>query len=54
MMEIIKLNATPRPLSGKGPSRRLRRTAQIPAIAYGRDLAATTLAVSPKALLSAC
>jgi large subunit ribosomal protein L25 len=52
MMEIIKLNATPRPLSGKGPSRRLRKTAQIPAVAYGRELAATTLAVSPKALLS--
>src|ERR1700722_14731939 len=52
MMEIIKLTATPRPLSGKGPSRRLRKTAQIPAVAYGRELAATTLAISPKALLS--
>jgi large subunit ribosomal protein L25 len=50
-MDIIKLNATPRPLSGKGPARRLRRNDQIPAVAYGRDLAATTLAVSPKALL---
>jgi large subunit ribosomal protein L25 len=52
MMEIIKLNATPRPASGKGPSRRLRRADQIPAIAYGRDLTATPIAVSPKALLS--
>ena len=52
MMEIIKLNATPRPLSGKGPSRRLRKTAQIPAIAYGPKLQATSLAVSPKALLT--
>jgi large subunit ribosomal protein L25 len=50
-MEIIKLNATPRPLSGKGPSRRLRKSAQIPAVAYGRELKATQLAVSPKALL---
>jgi large subunit ribosomal protein L25 len=50
-MDIIKLNATPRTESGKGPSRRLRRNEQIPAVAYGRDLAATTLAVSPKALL---
>src|SRR5512140_3141473 len=51
MMEIIKLNATPRSESGKGPSRRLRKSAQIPAIAYGKELAATQLAVSPKALL---
>jgi large subunit ribosomal protein L25 len=50
MMEIIKLNATPRPDAGKGPSRRLRLAAQIPAIAYGRELAATKIAVSPKAL----
>ena len=51
MMEIIKLNASPRPEAGKGPSTRLRREGKIPAIAYGRDLAATPLAVSPKALL---
>jgi large subunit ribosomal protein L25 len=51
MMEIIKLTATLRPQGGKGPSRRLRRQDQIPAIAYGRDLGATPLSVSPKALL---
>ena len=50
-MEIIKLSATPRVDSGKGPSNRLRRTGQIPAIAYGKDLAPTSVAVSPKALL---
>jgi large subunit ribosomal protein L25 len=50
MMEIIKLNATRRAEAGKSPSRRLRKTAQIPAIAYGRELAATKLAVAPKAL----
>jgi len=50
MMEIIKLNATKRPESGKGPSTRLRRQGQIPAIAYGRDLTPTPIAVSPKAL----
>lgn len=50
MMEIIKLNATRRPDAGKSPSRRLRRTAQIPAIAYGRELPATKIAVAPKAL----
>lgn len=51
MMEIIKLNANRRPDAGKGPSRRLRKTAQIPAVAYGKDLAAVKLAVAPKALL---
>jgi large subunit ribosomal protein L25 len=51
MMEIIKLTATRRTQSGKGPARRLRAKAQIPAVAYGRDLASTTIAVSPKALL---
>src|SRR5262245_42626607 len=50
-MEIIKLSATRREDSGKGPSIRLRRAGQIPAVAYGRDLAATPVAVSPKALL---
>ena len=51
-MEIIKLSATRRVDSGKGPSNRLRRSGQIPAIAYGKDLAPTAVAVSPKALLS--
>ncbi|UQA63514.1 50S ribosomal protein L25/general stress protein Ctc [Polyangium aurulentum] len=50
-MEISKLSATPRQESGKGPSNRLRRTGQIPAICYGKELAATQVAVSPKALL---
>jgi large subunit ribosomal protein L25 len=50
-MEIIKLSATPRADSGKGPSGRLRRTGQIPAIAYGRHIAPLSVAVSPKALL---
>jgi large subunit ribosomal protein L25 len=52
MMEIIKLNATRRTETGKGPARRLRKSGQIPAIAYGRELAATQLAVPPKALLA--
>ncbi len=50
-MEIIKLSATRRADAGKGPSNRLRRAGQIPAIAYGKDLAALPVAVSPKALL---
>ena len=50
-MEIIKVNAARRPDSGKSPSNRLRRTGKIPAIAYGKDLPATPLAVAPKDLL---
>ncbi|XXX74715.1 50S ribosomal protein L25/general stress protein Ctc [Sorangium sp. So ce134] len=50
-MEIIKLNATKREESGKSASSRLRRAGQIPAIAYGRELAPLSVAVSPKALL---
>jgi large subunit ribosomal protein L25 len=51
-MEIIKLSATRRTAAGKGPSNRLRRAGQIPAIAYGKELAPTAVAVSPKALLT--
>jgi len=51
MMEIIKLSATPRQESGKGPSNRLRRTGNIPAICYGKGLESFPVAVSPKALL---
>ncbi len=49
-MEITKLSATKRFDQGKGPARRLRAQGSIPAIAYGKKLAATPLAVSPKEL----
>jgi large subunit ribosomal protein L25 len=49
-MEIIKLSATKRSEQGKGPSRRLRVEGRIPAVAYGKSLAALSLAVDPKAL----
>jgi large subunit ribosomal protein L25 len=49
-MEIIKLSATKRSEQGKGPSRRLRVEGRIPAVAYGKTLAALPLAVDPKAL----
>lgn len=52
VMEIIKLTASPRNESGKGPASRLRRAGLIPAIAYGPKLAATRIAVSPKSLTS--
>jgi large subunit ribosomal protein L25 len=49
-MTTNTLVATPRPQGGKGPSRRLRATGQIPAVAYGTDLPATALSISPKEL----
>ena len=51
-MELIKMTASRRTASGKGPSNRLRAEGKIPAVAYGRDLAAVHVAVAPKALLS--
>ena len=47
----LGLDATARQAAGKSEARRLRRTGQIPAIAYGKGLAATAIAVSPKAVL---
>lgn len=50
-MEIIKLSATHREERGKGPSGRLRRGGQIPAIAYGLAAAPLPIAIAPKGLL---
>ncbi|MBL8743444.1 MAG: 50S ribosomal protein L25 [Myxococcales bacterium] len=52
-MEISKLTATTRTEFGKGPARRLRNAGQIPAVAYGKKLEATALAVDPKVLKTA-
>jgi large subunit ribosomal protein L25 len=49
-MTTNTLVASLRPIGGKGPSRRLRAEGKIPAVAYGADIAATSLAVSPKEL----
>jgi large subunit ribosomal protein L25 len=49
-MTTNTLVASLRPLGGKGPCRRLRAEGKIPAVAYGADIAATSLAVSPKEL----
>jgi large subunit ribosomal protein L25 len=49
-MTTNTLAATRRPEGGKGPSRRLRNSGKIPAVAYGGDLQATPLAISPKEL----
>ncbi len=45
---IHNVTANPRNSSGKGAARRLRNSGQIPAVAYGKELAATSLSVSPK------
>ena len=47
-MEPTRLVATPRNAAGKGAARRLRRDGLIPATAYGKDLPAQSLSVSPK------
>lgn len=49
-MDIIKLEATIRTEAGKASARRLRGTGQVPAIAYGKELASVALAISPKGL----
>jgi large subunit ribosomal protein L25 len=50
-MESVKITASARPESGKGAARRLRSAGQIPAVAYGRNLKSTPIAVSPKAVV---
>ena len=51
-MELRKFSAAVRAENGKGASARLRRTGQIPAVAYGKGLPAQSLAVSPGDLSS--
>ncbi|HXK16816.1 MAG TPA: 50S ribosomal protein L25 [Polyangiaceae bacterium] len=49
-METIKVVANRRTESGKGAASRLRASGKIPAVAYGKQLPAQPLAVSPDAL----
>lgn len=49
-MDIVKVDASIRTQAGKGPAKRLRREGRIPAVAYGRELAAIPLAIVPSAL----
>lgn len=51
-MQATTISATARTETGKGPIKRLRATGRIPAVAYGKSLAPTTLSVSPKELLA--
>lgn len=47
-----QLAVAARRVAGKGEARRLRKEGQIPAIAYGKTLAATPITVSPKEVLT--
>ena len=49
-MSLNSIDATLRTQGGKGPARRLRADGKIPAVAYGKAMEATPLAVSPKVL----
>jgi large subunit ribosomal protein L25 len=51
-MDLRKISANARDGRGKGEATRLRRTGRIPAVAYGKKLAAQALAVSPDDLKS--
>ncbi|MBX3186857.1 MAG: 50S ribosomal protein L25 [Labilithrix sp.] len=46
------VNANPRTGRGKGAARRLRNAGEIPAVAYGKELAALPLSVAPKDIAS--
>lgn len=46
------VTATPRTESGKGAARRLRSGGQIPAVAYGAELPAMPLSVTPKDIVT--
>ncbi len=50
-MDLIKVTATRRQENGKGASSRLRREGLIPAVAYGKNITAQALAVSPAAVI---
>jgi large subunit ribosomal protein L25 len=49
--QMSSLKASARTAFGKGATRRLRATGQVPAIAYGKGLASTPLSVLPKEVL---
>ena len=51
-MDLRKISVSARQGKGKGAAARLRRTGQIPAVAYGKKLAAQALAMKPEELRS--
>jgi large subunit ribosomal protein L25 len=46
-MELVKVKAESREERGKGAAQRLRQSGQIPAVAYGKNMAAQALSISP-------
>ncbi|GAC1351504.1 MAG: 50S ribosomal protein L25 [Polyangiales bacterium] len=50
-MDFAALTADVRGQKGKGAARRLRHLGKIPAVAYGRTLASTPIAIDPAALV---
>lgn len=52
MSSMPTVQAISRNASGKGEARRVRAQGHVPAIAYGKTLAATAIAVPPKDLLA--
>jgi large subunit ribosomal protein L25 len=50
-MDFVTLHAEPRPQKGKTPANRIRRQGKIPAVAYGKTLTSTPIAVDPNQLL---
>ncbi|WP_394849291.1 50S ribosomal protein L25 [Pendulispora brunnea] len=49
---IAQLSVSARLVAGKGEAKRLRRSGQVPAVAYGKTLAATPIAVAPKEVIN--
>ncbi|WP_394820625.1 50S ribosomal protein L25 [Pendulispora albinea] len=49
---IAQLSVSARLAAGKGEAKRLRKSGQIPAIAYGKTLASTPIAVAPKEVIT--
>ncbi len=48
MSSLVTLEAQTRTAGGKAEAGRLRRTGKIPAVAYGKELVSTPLAITPK------
>jgi len=52
-MEFVKLSATMRQATGKGPARRMRADGKVPAVVYGKDMATMSIAIDPKEIVQA-